>query len=58
MVNGIERSISHPNLFYNNHNFVGNNKTNKANTIEIKLLALKEDINNKIYFLNKSKEIN
>ena len=58
VVNGIERSISHRNLFYNNHNFVGNNKTNKANTIEIKLLALKEDINNKIYFLNKSKEIN
>jgi len=49
-VNIIERSISHPNLFYN--------KTKKNNTIEIRLLALKEDINNKIYFLNKSKEIN
>ena len=49
-INIIERSISHPNLFYK--------KTNKNNIIEIKLLALKEDIKNKIYFLNESKEIN
>ena len=56
--NYLDRSISHPNLFYNNYNFAGNNKANKTNSIEIKLLALKEDIKNKVYFLNQSKEIN
>ena len=56
--NYLDRSTSHSNLSYSNHSFFDNNKVIKTNSIEIKLLALKEDIKNKVYFLNKSKEIN
>ena len=52
----MEHSESHPNLFSYNHKFGYKNEAYKANTIEIKLLARKEDIKNKTFFLNESKE--
>ena len=57
------RSISHP-IGQSNYSLVPSSSVNnssklaKTNIIEIKLYASKEDIKNKIYFLNKSKKFN
>ena len=57
------RSISHP-IGQSNYSLIPSSSVNnssklaKTNIIEIKLYASKEDIKNKIYFLNKSKKFN
>ena len=57
------RSISHP-IGQSNYSLIPSSSVNnssklaKTNIIEIKLYASKDDIKNKIYFLNKSKKFN